>query len=143
STIEITIDELDPHIFSNRFVKVTGTISDTSRGLWVNGARAVLYTDNKWIASGVPVNQGGTATLHVRAVPSSDSTPPGSGDCLDNINSCNPNCDQSIDQCFDWDVPAFIAFEQHHGGYDSPSHYTGGDTACSFNDDTGSHGGCE
>src|SRR6266704_70331 len=71
---------MDAGLFTNFSTTVSGTISDGGHAVWVNGKKATMHDDHTWSASGVPVNQGGTATLHVRAIANSDNggngTPP-------------------------------------------------------------------
>ena len=67
SAVQITLDPMDAGLFTNFFVNVSGTISDSSYTVWVNGVKATII-GSAWNASSVPVNQGGTATLHKKRI---------------------------------------------------------------------------
>ena len=57
-------------------VSVSGTISDVSYAVWVNGKHATVNSDGTWTASGVPVNDGGTASFVVTAYAPGEPQPP-------------------------------------------------------------------
>ena len=57
----------DPTQLYNSNVTVTGTVSDSSYGVTVNGVSATNDGSGNWTATNVPVNSGGTATFNVVA----------------------------------------------------------------------------
>jgi hypothetical protein len=48
-------------------VTVYGTVSDPTYAVWVNGVKATVQTSGSWVAVGVPVPDGGTATFEMKA----------------------------------------------------------------------------
>ncbi|MFO1475221.1 MAG: hypothetical protein U1F98_01045 [Verrucomicrobiota bacterium] len=48
-------------------VTVYGTVSDSTYAVWVNGVKATVQTSGSWVAVGVPVPDGGTATFEMVA----------------------------------------------------------------------------
>ena len=64
SGVMVTMDPLNQ--FNQSSVTVTGTISDSSYDVWVNGVEAYYLDDEgDWEADGVPVSPTGTATFDV------------------------------------------------------------------------------
>jgi hypothetical protein len=64
SGVLVTMDPLNQ--FNQSFVTVTGTISNPSYDVWVNGVEAYYVDDaGGWEADGVPVSPTGTATFDV------------------------------------------------------------------------------
>ena len=64
SSVMVTINPLNQ--FNQSSVTVTGTISDPSNAVWVNGVEAYYIDDaGDWEADGVPVSPTGTATFDV------------------------------------------------------------------------------
>jgi len=62
----------------NRTINVTGTISDASQAVWVNGVKGHNNGDGTWSASNVPTTDGGTASFTITAYESTDRQPDGS-----------------------------------------------------------------
>jgi hypothetical protein len=62
------------------YATVTGTINSIEYTVWVNGVKAQLNSDGSWIATNVPVSEGGTSVFQARAIPNWDhggnGTPP-------------------------------------------------------------------
>lgn len=56
---------------------INGTISDSSYAVWVNGVQAIVNSDGTWTASGVPVNEGGTASFVITAYAPGEQQPGG------------------------------------------------------------------
>src|SRR5207247_8014164 len=121
---------LDPGAFQNFFVDVNGTISDGGYTVWVNGVRADPGTGGAWTAQHVPVNQGGTATIHATAIPNSDNGGYGTlpqANALDNVNSPNRLSTAGIAATVDEDTLSFIRIAQYTKIYHFEQHYTVGD----------------
>lgn len=67
SDLILTMDPVSGDLWQPT-VTVSGTVSDTSYAVWVNGVHAEVNTSTgTWTASGVPVNDGGTASFVVMA----------------------------------------------------------------------------
>ncbi len=60
----------------NKKVTATGTISDSSQSLWINGMRAYV-TNNVWTATNVPTTEGGTAIFNITCYSSGERLPDG------------------------------------------------------------------
>jgi hypothetical protein len=79
---------------------VSGTISDPTCSVWVNGVEGVTNGDGvSWSATNVPINAGGTAVFQVRAIAASDNGGAGSGGggtvCYSNL--ANPSSATAVD----------------------------------------------
>jgi hypothetical protein len=59
-------------------VNLTGTISDPTYAVWVNGVKGHNNGNGTWSANNVPVNSGGTASFVATAYAPSDQQPDGS-----------------------------------------------------------------
>src|SRR5208282_3183756 len=59
-------------------VNVTGTISDPTYAVWVNGVKGTNYGNGTWAAFNVPPGGGGTATFTVTAYAPNEQQPDGS-----------------------------------------------------------------
>jgi len=59
-------------------VTVTGTISDPTYAVWVNGRKAGKTGEHTWMATDVPVTPGGAALFHMTAYAPSEQQPDGS-----------------------------------------------------------------
>ncbi len=75
--LTITMDDVDGTQLWQPTVNLTGTVSDASYSVWVNGIKATVGTDGTWRASNVPVNEGGTASFSVAAYAPGEPQPPG------------------------------------------------------------------
>jgi len=79
SALTLTINPVsDPQHLWNPIVDLTGTISDPSYAIWVNGVKGHNHGDGTWSASNVPVNSGGTATFTATAYAANEQQPDGS-----------------------------------------------------------------
>ena len=58
---------------------VTGTVSDPTAVIWVNGVQGTNYGTNFWSADNVPIPPGGEPTFDVTAYPANEAPAPGSG----------------------------------------------------------------
>jgi uncharacterized Zn-binding protein involved in type VI secretion len=67
SAVTVTIDPLPTNELNQALVTVTGTVSDGSYNVWVNGVQATVSGDPTWVATNVPVNPTGTASFTVEA----------------------------------------------------------------------------
>ena len=59
-------------------VKVSGTISDPTYAVWVNGVKGIVSISGAWTATDVPVTQGGMASFTIRAFAPGELQPDGS-----------------------------------------------------------------
>ncbi len=73
SDLSLTVDALDPDSLNVQTITVTGTVSDASYGVWVNGIQATVNSGGTWSADSVPVNSGGTASFEAQAYPQGQS----------------------------------------------------------------------
>jgi len=62
----------------DRTVNVSGTISDPSWAVWVNGRKASNPGNGTWTATSVPVTQGGAAVFQMTAYSPEEQQPDGS-----------------------------------------------------------------
>jgi hypothetical protein len=67
SAVSVTMDPLPDNELNQALVTVTGTVSDGSYDVWVNGVQATVSGDPTWEADNVPVNPTGTASFTVEA----------------------------------------------------------------------------
>jgi hypothetical protein len=73
SAVTLTVDPVgDPQQLWQPTVNLTGTISDASYAVWVNGV------DGTWSASNVPVDSGGTASFTATGYAPNEQQPDGS-----------------------------------------------------------------
>jgi hypothetical protein len=72
SPFSLTIDPLPTNELNQPYVTVTGTISDPSQNVWVNGVEANI-TGNTWEADNVPVSVGGNCGIYTVAGPTAAS----------------------------------------------------------------------
>ena len=79
SSITVTVN---PPVITNALqttVSVSGTVSDPTAVIWVNGVQGTNYGDGTWSADNVPVTRGGVAIFDVMAYPVDEAPDPGSG----------------------------------------------------------------
>lgn len=57
------------------YVSVSGTVSDVSCAVWINDVKAVVNSNGTWSATGVPVNDGGTASFVITAYAPGEQQP--------------------------------------------------------------------
>jgi len=69
SSLTLGITPIDPNQLFQPTVSLTGTVSDPTCTVWVNGIQATNNGDGTWQATGVPVTPGGTASFVVSAYP--------------------------------------------------------------------------
>ena len=70
SSVTLTLDPVDGSQLNQAMVNVTGTISDPTYAIWVNGVEGANNGDGTWSANDVPVTSGGTASFDLTAYPS-------------------------------------------------------------------------
>lgn len=76
STLTLTMNPVTPDSqLWQSTVNVTGTISDASYSVWVNGVQGTNNGDGTWSASDVPITPGSAAKFHVVAYGSGESQP--------------------------------------------------------------------
>lgn len=79
SAVTLTINPVsDPQQLWQPTVSLTGTISDASYAIWVNGVKGHNNGDGTWSASHVPVNGGGTASFTATGYAPNEQQPDGS-----------------------------------------------------------------
>jgi len=65
SSVTVTLNPLSGNQLNQPFVSVTGTVSDPSCTVTVNGVSATVNSDGTWSADNVPVSPAGMATFDV------------------------------------------------------------------------------
>ena len=65
----------DPSMLWQSSISVTGTVSDLTAAIWVNGIQGTNNGDGTWSASNVPVTPGGVAVFDLNAIPASGGDP--------------------------------------------------------------------
>jgi hypothetical protein len=79
STLALTINPVTPDSqLWQATVNLTGTISDPTYAVWVNGVKGTNNGDGTWSANNVPVNDGGTANFTATAYAPAEQQPDGS-----------------------------------------------------------------
>jgi len=79
SAVTLTVDPVgDPQQLWQPTVNLTGTISDASYAVWVNGVKGTNNGDGTWSASNVPVDSGGTASFTATGYAPNEQQPDGS-----------------------------------------------------------------
>ena len=74
STFGLAIAQVDTnYLYLPIVTNVTGTISNASYSVWVNGVRGTNHGDGTWSAVNVPITPGSTASFRVSAYPSTDT----------------------------------------------------------------------
>jgi hypothetical protein len=74
SDLVITLDPLPDDLWTDT-VSVSGTISDASYSVWVNGKAATVGGDGHWVADDVPVTRGSTASFTIKAYSPTEPQP--------------------------------------------------------------------
>jgi hypothetical protein len=67
SSVSLSIDPISNDQLNQTNVTVTGSVSDPTADVWVNGVEVYWYDDNDWYADNVPVSPTGTAIVTVEA----------------------------------------------------------------------------
>jgi len=76
SAVTLTMNPVsDPQQLWQATVNLTGTISDASYAIWVNGVKGHNNGDGTWSANFVPVNDGGTAVFSVTGYAPNEQQP--------------------------------------------------------------------
>jgi hypothetical protein len=79
SALVLTINPVSPDSqLWQPTVNLTGTISDSTYAVWVNGVKGTNYENGTWSANNVPVNSGGTASFTATAYAPTEQQPDGS-----------------------------------------------------------------
>jgi hypothetical protein len=73
SSVTVTMNPLTSDQLNQSFVSVSGTVSDATAQVFVNGVQATVNSDGTWSADHVPVNPGGTAVFDVEVYSGSSS----------------------------------------------------------------------
>ena len=79
SSVELSLTPLDEGVLNDAFITVSGTINVSDHKIWVNGVEVTNLSDGYWSVEGVPLPEGGTAVVQVRAIPLTDNDGNGSG----------------------------------------------------------------
>jgi hypothetical protein len=74
SSVTVTMDPLSGGQLNQSSVNVTGTVSDSSCSVYVNGVQASVNDDGFWKADSVPVSPSGTAIFNVEVYPGNSSS---------------------------------------------------------------------
>jgi hypothetical protein len=79
STLVLTMNPVTPDsdLWKPK-LNLTGTISDASQAVWVNGVKGHNNGDGTWSASNVPTTSGGTASFTITAYEPTEQQPDGS-----------------------------------------------------------------
>jgi hypothetical protein len=80
----IAINEPAEEVLTSPTIDLSGTVSDNTHAVWVNGVRAALGGQDEsgawlWTAAAVPLNDRGTAIMQARAIPLSCNDGEGTG----------------------------------------------------------------
>ena len=79
STLVLTVNPVTPDSqLWQPTVNLTGTISDPTYAVWVNGVKGTNYRNGSWAAFNVPPGGGGTASFIVSAYAPNEQQPDGS-----------------------------------------------------------------
>jgi len=81
SAVTLTVDQFSPDSQLQLWqptVNLTGTISDPTYAVWVNGVKGTNNGYGTWSANNVPVNSGGTASFTAIGYAPSEQQPDGS-----------------------------------------------------------------
>jgi hypothetical protein len=76
NALTLTVNSVDPEQLYLPANAVSGTVSDPTYSIWVNGVAGVNNGDGTWSAANVPVTAGGTACFYVSAYPAADVLSP-------------------------------------------------------------------
>lgn len=77
NSLVLTMNDLGGALLWQATVNLSGTVSDPSYSVWVNGVKASVGSDGTWTASNVPVNDGGTASFSFAAYAPGEPQPSG------------------------------------------------------------------
>ena len=79
SALTLTVNPVsDPQELWQPTVSLSGTISDSTYAIWVNGVKGLNNGNGTWSASNVPVNSGGTASFTATGYAPDEQQPDGS-----------------------------------------------------------------
>lgn len=79
TSITLTMDDVTPDSqLWQPTVNLTGTISDSSYAVWVNGTKGLNNGDGTWSAKNVPTTAGGTASFTIIGYAPTEQQPDGS-----------------------------------------------------------------
>jgi len=73
SGVTLTINPVSDDQLNQSVTTVSGTVSDPSYSVWINGVQAVVDGSGNWTTNNVPVYGNGTATFDVVAYPPGQS----------------------------------------------------------------------
>ena len=91
SPLGLTVDDFSGANLYGLAMTVSGTLSDNSYTVWVNGVVGTNNGDGTWTALNVPVNRGGTAIVQARAIPNIDNGGNGTPSSFDMNNPVSPD----------------------------------------------------
>jgi len=74
SGVTLTINPVSDDQLNQSVTTVSGTVSDPSYSVWINGVQAVVDGSGNWTTNNVPVYGNGTATFDVIAYPPGQSS---------------------------------------------------------------------
>jgi Alpha/beta hydrolase family len=104
SSVTVTLDSLSNDELNQASVNVTGTVSDPSCDVWVNGVEAMVYDDGSWEADNVPMSSARTATFEVEVfsgganenIRNAVNLPANSGSGKGHTNAANNNTAEGL-----------------------------------------------
>ncbi|MEI8288891.1 MAG: hypothetical protein WCH99_05415 [Verrucomicrobiota bacterium] len=110
SAVTVTVNDLDnPSDLWQATVNLTGTISDPTYAVWVNGVQGINHGDGTWSAENVPTTIGGVAIFNVAVYPPSEAPAASSGG--NGENPTTPNASQSTGNS---DKPTRMYVDYHY-----------------------------
>ena len=79
SSLTLTVDPVnDQSLLWQPTITLTGTISDSTYAVWINGVKGTNNGNGTWTAQNVPVDDGGTASFEVTSYSPDETQPDGS-----------------------------------------------------------------
>ncbi len=108
SSLVLTMNAVNNSQLWQSTEQVSGTISDPTMSVWVNGVEGANHGDGTWDAT-VPTTAGGTAVFQTRAIANTDNGGSGTGaggGTPTFVKMCNPASDTAVDVEMSQDRPA-------------------------------------
>ena len=108
-----TMDSLSNQL-NQAQVNLSGSVSDTTCEVWINGVQGVNNGDGTWSATGIPVTTGGVATFDVVLYPSGQARANRAGRAsnFQRANDSETEPDGSLQTSISFDKPPVIYVEK-------------------------------
>jgi hypothetical protein len=108
--LTLTMDAVDSNQLNQVYLNVTGTISDSTYAVWVNGVQGSISGGSNWSATNVPVTAGGTGSFDVTAYPPGSAPSGNSWTNWASQQSAYPNSISSnaVQANVSWDKPPVV-----------------------------------